>query len=75
MKNLKEFRHQVAEVYDKESKQRFSLEDKIKELVQLNQRISDEANSLTRALKGESKTQGNWGEMILETILEKLGPA
>lgn len=71
--NLKEFRHQVAEVYDKESKQRFSLEDKIKELVQLNQRISDEANSLTRALKGESKTQGNWGEMILETILENSG--
>lgn len=71
--NLKEFRHQVTEVYDKESKQRFSLEDKIKELVQLNQRISDEANSLTRALKGESKTQGNWGEMILETILENSG--
>lgn len=71
--NLKEFRHQVAEVYDKESKQRFSLEDKIRELVQLNQRISDEANSLTRALKGESKTQGNWGEMILETILENSG--
>lgn len=71
--NLNEFKHQVAEVYDKESKQRFSLEDKIKELVQLNKQISDEANNLTRALKGDSKTQGNWGEMILESILEKSG--
>ena len=71
--NLNEFKHQVAEVYDKESKQRFSLEDKIKELVQLNEQISDEANNLTRALKGDSKTQGNWGEMILESILENSG--
>lgn len=63
----------MAEVYDKESKQRFSLEDKIKELVQLNKQISDEANNLTRALKGDSKTQGNWGEMILESILENSG--
>lgn len=71
--NLAEFRRQVAEVYDKESKQRFSLEDRIKELVQLNKQISDDANNLTRALKGDSKTQGNWGEMILETILENSG--
>lgn len=71
--NLNEFKHQVAEVYDKESKQRFSLEDKIKELVQLNKQISDEANNLTRALKGDSKTQGNWGEMILESILGNSG--
>ena len=71
--NLNEFKHQVAEVYDKESKQRFSLEDKIKELVQLNKQISDEANNLTRALKGDSKTQGNWVEMILESSLENSG--
>lgn len=71
--NLKEFKHQVTEVYDKESKQRFSLEDRIKELVQLNRQISDDANNLTRALKGDSKVQGNWGEMILETILENSG--
>lgn len=71
--NLNEFKHQVAEVYDKESKQRFSLEDRIKELAQLNRQISDDANNLTRALKGEAKTQGNWGEMILETILENSG--
>lgn len=71
--NLTEFKRQVAEVYDKESKQRFSLEDRIKELVQLNKQISDDANNLTRALKGDSKAQGNWGEMILETILENSG--
>ena len=71
--NLKEFKHRVEEVYDKESKQRFSLEDRIKELVQLNKQISDDANNLTRALKGDSKMQGNWGEMILETILENSG--
>ncbi|WP_300727945.1 DNA recombination protein RmuC [uncultured Bacteroides sp.] len=71
--NLNEFKHQVAEVYDKESKQRFSLEDRIKELVQLNKQISDDANNLTKALKGDSKAQGNWGEMILETILENSG--
>ncbi len=71
--NLKEFKHQVAEVYDKESKQRFSLEDRIKELALLNKQISNDANNLTRALKGDSKIQGNWGEMILETILENSG--
>ena len=71
--NLKEFKHQVAEVYDRESKQRFSLEERIKELVLLNKQISDDANNLTRALKGDSKLQGNWGEMVLETILENSG--
>ena len=71
--NLKEFRHQVNEVYDKESKQRFSLEEKIKELAMLNKQISDEANNLTKALKGDSKAQGNWGEMILERMLEESG--
>ena len=71
--NLKEFKHQVEEVYDKESKQRFSLEDRIKELMQLNKQISDDANNLTRALKGDSKMQGNWGEMILERLLQASG--
>ena len=53
--NLNEFKHQVAEVYEKESKQRFSLEDRIKELVLLNKQISDDANNLTKALKGDSE--------------------
>lgn len=71
--NLQEFKKQVAETYDKESKQRFSLEDRIKELVALNQQISKDATNLTKALKGQTKTQGNWGEMILESILEQSG--
>jgi DNA recombination protein RmuC len=72
-KNLNDFRTKVEEVYDKEAKERFSLGEKVKELAQLNQMISDDARNLTKALKGESKTQGNWGEMILESILERSG--
>lgn len=70
---LSEFKIKVEETYDKESKQRFSLEERIKELVALNNQISEDANNLTKALKGESKIQGNWGEVILESILEKSG--
>lgn len=70
---LAEFKTKVEETYDKESKQRFSLEEKIKDLVAINNQISEDANNLTRALKGSSKVQGDWGEMILETILEKSG--
>lgn len=70
---LAEFKTKVEETYDKESKQRFSLEVHLRELVTLNNRISEEANNLTKALKGNNKIQGNWGEMILESILEKSG--
>jgi DNA recombination protein RmuC len=72
-KNIDEFKKTVNETYDKEAKERFSLGEKVKELAQLNKVISEEAHNLTKALKGESKTQGRWGEMILETILEKSG--
>ena len=72
-KNIEEFKKTVNETYDKEAKERFSLGEKVKELALLNQQISEEARNLTKALKGESKTQGCWGEMILETILEKSG--
>jgi DNA recombination protein RmuC len=72
-KNISDFKTKVEEVYDKESKERFSLGEKVKELAQLNKVISEEAHNLTKALKGESKTQGRWGEMILESILEKSG--
>ncbi len=71
--NIKEFKNKVNETYDKESKERFSLGERVKELAQLNQVISEEARNLTKALKGEAKTQGGWGEMILESILEKSG--
>jgi DNA recombination protein RmuC len=59
--NLKDFKEKIDQVYDRESKQRYSLEERIKELVELNNRISEDANNLTRALKGDSKIQGNWG--------------
>lgn len=72
-KNITEFKARVEEVYEKESQQRFSLGERVKELTELNQKVSEEANNLTRALKSESKTQGGWGEMILENILERSG--
>ncbi|MEE4214892.1 MAG: DNA recombination protein RmuC [Bacteroidales bacterium] len=71
--NLKDFREKVERTRLESSKDRASLMTKIAELEKLNTRISDEANALTRALKGDSKARGNWGEMILESILEKSG--
>lgn len=71
--NLNEFKKKVDETYDKEAKERFSLGERVRELAQLNQTIGEEARNLTNALKGEVKTQGRWGEMILERILEKSG--
>lgn len=71
--NLEGFRKKIEEVYDKESKERFSLGKEVERLVGLNQKISEEANNLTKALRGNSKTQGDWGQMILENILEKSG--
>lgn len=71
--NILNFQKKVDEVYDRESKERFSLGKEVEKLVQLNQKISEEANNLTNALKGQVKQQGNWGEMILESILERSG--
>lgn len=71
--NIDKFKKKVEETYDRESKERFSLEKEVKKLVELNQKISVDANNLTNALRGESKTQGNWGEMILENMLERSG--
>lgn len=70
---IKEFEKKVDETYDKESKQRFSLEKEIANLRDLNTRIGQDAINLTNALKGQTKTQGNWGEQILETILQNAG--
>lgn len=72
-KNITDFRVKVEEVYDKESKERFSLGKEVQRLAELNKVISEEARNLTKALKGEAKTQGRWGEMILESILERSG--
>lgn len=68
-----DFKKKVEETYEKESKERFSLGKEIDKLVQMSAQVSQEANNLTSALKGNVKMQGNWGEMILETILEHSG--
>jgi DNA recombination protein RmuC len=73
--NIKEFKQKVEEVYIKEAKERFSLGNEVKNLVALNQKISEEATNLTNALKGNTKKQGDWGQMILENILEQSGLA
>jgi DNA recombination protein RmuC len=71
--NIDIFKKKVDETYDKESKERFSLSERVKELIKQTDKVSEEANNLASALKGEAKTRGNWGEMILESILQKSG--
>ncbi len=70
---IKDFEKKVEDTYDKESKLRFSLKEEIKRLEELNQQVSADTVNLTKALKGDSKIQGNWGEVVLESILEKSG--
>jgi DNA recombination protein RmuC len=70
---LSDFKKKVEDVYDKESKDRVSLLNEIIHLKTLNERISEDAVNLTNALKGQSKTRGAWGEMILERVLEESG--
>ncbi len=70
---LGEFKQKVEETYDKESKERFSLGREVQRLIEMSRKVSDEANNLTSALKGSVKMQGNWGEMILESLLESSG--
>ena len=71
--NIDLFRKKVEEVYLTEAKERFSLGREVKNLRELNDRLSNEANNLTHALRGDSKIQGDWGQMILENILERSG--
>lgn len=71
--NIEEFRKTVSETYNNEARERFSLSERIKDLVSLNQAISRQAHELSEALRGDSKVQGDWGEMVLESILEKSG--
>lgn len=70
---LDDFKKQVTDVYDKEAKDRRGLYEQIENLKQLNQQMSEDAVNLTRALKSESKTQGNWGELVLARLLEQSG--
>lgn len=71
--NIASFRERVEKVYSDETQQRTSLKEQILQLTQMNNKMSLEANNLVAALKGSSKTQGDWGEMILETMLEASG--
>ena len=70
---ISEFKKQVSDTYDTESRDRAVLKNEIKSLKELNEKISKDAINLTNALKGESKQQGVWGEMVLEHVLEASG--
>lgn len=70
---LGEFKHRIETVYDNENKDRISLREEIISLRRDTAKMNQEALNLTRALKGDKKTQGNWGEMILEKVLERSG--
>lgn len=72
---IEEFKNKVEEKYKDEVEARGSLKQELKQLLELNQKMSEDAKNLTKALKGDTKTQGNWGEVILERILEKSGLA
>lgn len=68
-----EFKKRVDDVYEGEARERFALKAEIERLANLNNQMSSDTQALTKALRGESKTQGDWGEMVLETILEHSG--
>ncbi|WP_026959093.1 DNA recombination protein RmuC [Aliagarivorans taiwanensis] len=70
---LQSFRLQIQQNHQNEAQQRHSLRDQLLQLQKLNQQLSDDAHNLTRALKGDSKQQGNWGEVVLERILQDAG--
>lgn len=70
---LKSFQESIHNKYIDETKERSSLKQEIKNLVELNNTLNDQAQNLTNALKGDNKKQGNWGEMVLERILESSG--
>jgi len=70
---IKDFEEKVDKAYKSESAERNTLKGSIEELMKLNKQISEEASNLTNALKGDTKKQGNWGEFVLEKILESSG--
>lgn len=70
---LGDFQTRVEKFYDTEGKERSALSAQVRELFALNRSLSEDARNLTNALKGESKTRGNWGELVLERILESIG--
>lgn len=71
--DIERFRHEVTDFYSKESAERFSLQERIKELIANNDTLGREARELSQALRGNTKVQGDWGEIVLERILESSG--
>lgn len=71
--NITDFRKRVEEIYSAQTSQSGEFKAELKNLMELNQRITTETTNLTNALKGNSKVQGDWGEMLLETILDNSG--
>ncbi|HRH38684.1 MAG TPA: DNA recombination protein RmuC, partial [Flavobacteriales bacterium] len=70
---IKDFEEQVRKTYETEGRERFALKNEIMRLVEQNQKLSKDADNLTRALKGDAQSQGAWGEMILEKLLDSSG--
>lgn len=70
---IKDFREKVETVYGNEARERFALKEQLASLEALNRQISDDASNLAKALKGDKKLQGNWGEVILARVLEESG--
>ncbi|HSW67057.1 MAG TPA: DNA recombination protein RmuC [Bacteroidales bacterium] len=70
---LQNFEKKVQDVYDNETRDKASLRQEVKGLVELNQKLSEDAGNLTKALKGDILKQGNWGEIVLERVLERSG--
>jgi DNA recombination protein RmuC len=70
---IAEFQTKVEDVYVKEGKDRSALAEQVRQLMELNQNLSEDAKNLTLALRGSSKTQGSWGELVLERVLEASG--
>jgi DNA recombination protein RmuC len=70
---IAEFQSKIEDTYVKEGRERTALGEQVRQLMELNQQLSGDAKNLTRALRGSSKAQGNWGELVLERVLEASG--
>lgn len=70
---IRDFESKVEKAYDAEMRDKISLREELKNLTKLNAKISEDAENLTKALKGDVKKQGNWGEIVLERVLERSG--
>ncbi len=71
--NINKFEKKIDETYSNETREKAALKKELEQIININRQMSDDAQKLTLALKGDKKLQGNWGEMQLEQILEKSG--